>query len=153
MQALVIVGYYKARWQVEQLFRLLKAESLEIEAAQLEHGAALKKLCILSLQVALVQLQLVMAREGHPRLEASLVWAPTAILFLGVLQKQLEGATKKQQCPHEGGTLAWTAWIIGRLGGWKGYASQSPPGPITMRRGLERFMSQFAGWQLAQGNL
>ena len=152
-EALVIVGYYKARWQIEQLFRLLKTESLELEAAQLESGAALKKLCLMSLHVALVLLQLTTARDGKPPLKASLIWTPAAMLFLRVLQQPLEGATKKLQCPHEEGTLAWTSWIIGRLGGWKGYASQSPPGPITMRRGLERFMNQFAGWQLAQRNL
>jgi len=151
-EALQIVGYYKARWQIEQLFRLLKTEGLELEAAQLESGAALKKLCLLSLHVALVQLQLVTARDGDAPGKASLVWTPAAETFMRVLQVQLEGKTKKQQCEHEVGTLAWTSWIIGRLGGWKGYTSQSPPGPITMRRGLERFMSQFAGWQLAQGN-
>lgn len=149
-EALVIVDYYKARWQIEQLFRLLKTESLEIEAAQLESGSALKKLCLMSLQVALVQLQLVRAREGTHRHDASLVWRPAALAFLAVVVSELEGKTEKQQCPHQAGTLAWTSWIIGRLGGWKGYASQSPPGPITMRRGLERFLSQFAGWQLAQ---
>lgn len=151
--ALRIVGYYKARWQIEQLFRLLKAESLELEAAQLERGAALKKLCVMSLHVALVQLQLVSARDGRPRMAASVVWTQEAMSFMEVLQGQLEGRTKKQQCPHEVGLLAWSAWIIGRLGGWDGYASQSPPGPITMRRGLERFMSQFAGWQLALSSL
>jgi len=150
-EALLVVGYYKARWQIEQLFRLLKKESLALEAAQLERGSALKKLCIMSLHVALVQLQLVTAREGNAPVKASLVWTPAAIAFLRVLQPELEGNTKKQQCSHQAGTLAWTSWIIGRLGGWKGYASQSPPGPITMRRGLEQFMS--AGWKLAQNNL
>jgi exonuclease VII small subunit len=150
-EALVIVGYYKARWQIEQLFRLLKKESLALEAAQLARGSALKKLCIMSLQVALVQLQLVTGRASA--VDASLVWTSEAVVFLKVLQTQMEGKTKKQQCSYGAGTLAWTSWIIGRLGGWKGYASQSPPGPITMRRGLERFMSQFAGWQLALDNL
>ena len=148
--ALAMVGYYCRRWQIEQLFRLLKSESLELESSQLERGAALKKLCIMSLQVALVQLQLVTERAGSAAVEASLVFSGSAQVFLGVLQSQLEGKTKKQQCAHGVGSLAWASWVIGRLGGWKGYASQSPPGPITMRRGLERFMSQFSGWQLAQ---
>ena len=150
VDALGVVSYYKARWQIEQLFRLLKSESLELESSQLERGAALKKLCIMSLHVALVQLQLVTGRAGSAAVEASLVFSGSALVFLGVLQSQLEGKTKKQQCAHGVGSLAWASWVIGRLGGWKGYASQSPPGPITMRRGLERVMSQFSGWQLAQ---
>ena len=110
----------------------------------------MKKLCIMSLHVALVQLQLVTERSGSAAVAASLVFSESALIFLGVLESELEGKTKKQQCSDVEGTLAWASWVIGRLGGWKGYASQSPPGPITMRRGLERFMSQFSGWQLAQ---
>lgn len=149
-EALVVVGYYCRRWQIEQLFRLLKSESLEVESSQLASGSALKRLCMLSLQVALVQLQLVTERAGEAGVQASLVFSRSAVVFLGVLQSQLEGKTAKQQCHHLAGSLAWASWVIGRLGGWKGYASQSPPGPITMRRGLERFMREFSGWQLAQ---
>ena len=151
-QALQIIGYYKARWHIEQLFRLLKKESLALEAAQLTSGSALKKLCMFSLQVALVQLQLVGARDGAGQEKASLTWSEQALGLMLLMQGQLEGNTKKLQCPHPVGTLAWTSWIIARLGGWKGYNSQSPPGPITMKRGLERFASQFAGWQLAINN-
>ena len=148
--ALEMVGYYCRRWQIEQLFRLLKSESLEVESSQLARGSSLKKLCLMSLHVALVQLQLVTERAGGAAVEASLVFSGSAAVFLRVLQTQLEGKTKKQQCRHAVGSLAWASWVIGRLGGWKGYASQSPPGPITMRRGLERFMRQFSGWHLAQ---
>ena len=148
--ALHMVSYYKARWQIEQLFRLLKSESLEVEASQLERGAAMKKLVVMSLQVALVQLQLVEERDGAAGAASSLVFSASAVVFLGILVRQLEGKTEKQQCPHAAGTLAWASWVIGRLGGWKGYASQSPPGPVTMKRGLTRFMSQYAGWRLAQ---
>ena len=34
VDALGVVSYYKARWQIEQLFRLLKSESLELESSQ-----------------------------------------------------------------------------------------------------------------------
>ena len=149
-EALVLVGYYCRRWQIEQLFRLLKSESLQVESSPLARGAALKKLCMLSLEVALVQLQLVTERAGRAGVDAALVFSPSAQVFLGVLASELAGKTKKQQCTHEAGSLAWASWVIGRLGGWKGYASQSPPGPITMKRGLERFMGQFSGWHLAQ---
>ena len=149
--ALRLVSYYKKRWQIEQLFRLLKSEGLDVEASQLRRGSALKKLVVLSLQVALVSSQLVTERDGSAGAPASLVFSRSAMAFLRVLQPQLGGKTQKQQCPHAEGTLAWSSWVIGRLGGWKGYSSQSPPGPITMRRGLERFAGQYAGWSLAQG--
>ena len=61
----------------------------------------------------------------------------------------MEGKTEKQKNPHPPQTLSWASWVIARLGGWKGYASESPPGPITMLRGLTKFEAQFQGWLLA----
>ena len=98
----------------------------------------------------MVLLQLVTEREGAYGAPASLVFTASEEEVLRMLQRRYEGKTAKQQCRHAVGTLAWAAWVLGRLGGWKGYARASPPGPITMRRGLDRFMSQYAGWLLAQ---
>jgi hypothetical protein len=35
------------------------------------------------------------------------------------------------------------SWIIARMGGWKGYQSTGKPGPITMKRGLDKFNVSF----------
>jgi hypothetical protein len=40
--------------------------------------------------------------------------------------------------------------MIARLGGWKGYASQRPPGVITLRDGWVRFRNIFQGWKVAK---
>jgi hypothetical protein len=45
------------------------------------------------------------------------------------LSKTLEGKTVKQQNPYSVESLAYAAWVIARLGGWMGYASERPPGP------------------------
>ncbi len=37
-------------------------------------------------------------------------------------------------------------WIIARLGGWNGYRSESPLGPIVMLRGLQKFEIQYEGF-------
>ena len=50
--------------------------------------------------------------------------------------------------PHPPDSLAWAAWIIGRLGGWDGYPSSKPPGPITIKHGLEYFHAVAVGWSL-----
>lgn len=149
-EALEVIGYYSRRPQIEQVFRLIQSEGLRLEQSQLTRGAALKKLSVLSLQVALVLMQLVSARGGEVDESATLIFTEESLPFLRALQRKLEGKTPKQQCAHESGTLAWASWVVGRLGGWTGYARASPPGPITMRRGLQRLESQYAGWQLAQ---
>jgi hypothetical protein len=46
--------------------------------------------------------------------------------------------------------LAWASWIIGRLGGWKGYVSQRLPGVITLHEGMTRFYALYQGWLLAK---
>ena len=42
----------------------------------------------------------------------------------------------------------WAAWIIAKLGGWDGYPSSKPPGPITFKHGLQEFHATVAGWKL-----
>ncbi|PDT86677.1 transposase, partial [Bradyrhizobium sp. Y36] len=66
---------------------------------------------------------------------------------LTALNQQLEAASKRLKNPHPH-SLAWAAWILGRLGGWDGYPSSKPPGPITFKNGLEYFRAVAAGWSL-----
>lgn len=47
------------------------------------------------------------------------------------------------------GTLAWAAWIIAKLGKWGGYNSQSPPGYITMKKGMDIFNIKYDAFLLA----
>ena len=57
--------------------------------------------------------------------------------ILEAVSARLEGKTAKQKNPHPKGSLAFAAWVIGRLGGWTGYYGK--PGPLVMRRGLDDF--------------
>lgn len=145
-----VIRWYHLRWLIEELFRVLKRQGLNIEASQFESGEGLRKNCLMALGAALPILQLTLERDGAHGVPASVVFTESEIDYHAQLGPTLEGQTVKQQNPWTPRTLAWSAWIIGRLGGWKGYRSQSPPGYITMKRGLERFASMFAGWQLAQ---
>ena len=136
------------RWLIEQLFRTLKSEGLEIEASQLEKGSALKKLAIMALQVALKIMQLVQERDGKAGVDAGVVFGNNEIELLEKVCKRYEGKTKKQKNPYQKKSLAWAAWTIARIGGWKGYQSESPPGPVTMKRGLQDFHIMMIGWGL-----
>ena len=61
-----------------------------------------------------------------------------------------EGKTEKLKNRNNPATLKWASWIIARVGGWKGYASQRPPGPITFFKGLYNFNLLFEGWSIAK---
>jgi Transposase DDE domain len=136
--ALDVVQWYRQRWNIEQLFWTLKRQGLDIEASQLESAQALIKLAFLATVAATRITQLVRARDGTKPTPAEEVFAAEEIEALSLQQPHLEGRTAKQKNPHPAGSLAWASWIIARLGGWKGYASESPPGPLTMRHGLTR---------------
>jgi len=148
-QAMQVIRWYQLRWIIEELFRVLKQQGLNLEASQLECGDGLRKNGLMALAAALPILQLTLERDGTHGVPATVVFSDAELTYQDQLGPILEGATLKQQNPFSPHTLAWSAWIIGRLGGWKGYRSQSPPGYITMKRGLERFSSMFVGWQLA----
>ena len=147
--ALQIVCWYCMCWNVEQLFRTLKKQGLDIESSQMEKGSGLMKLGIIAMSVALRTMQLTVARKGKDQI-VSVVFNEEECQALSKLQIKLEGKTIKQKNPHSPTLLSWAAWIIARLGGWNGYPSESPPGPITMLHGLKRFQSIFEGVQLAK---
>jgi hypothetical protein len=141
-----IISDYSKRWQVEQLFRISKHQGLDIEASQMETGKALMNLCVMGLQVAMKVLQLTQTRDGLAEVPAELTFTQEQVSVLEKVEKKYEGNTEKQKNPHRRHTLSWAAWIIARLGGWKGYRTQSTPGPITFHRGLLEFDRIFLAW-------
>ncbi|PIE78414.1 MAG: hypothetical protein CSA15_08050, partial [Candidatus Delongbacteria bacterium] len=80
---------------------------------------------------------------------AEQVFSENEIQFMEKLCPKLEGNSKKLKNKHLFKSIAWASWIIARLGGWKGYESQSPPGPITIVKGIIKFYQQLQGWELA----
>lgn len=154
LQALAVIGWYRQRWHIEQVFRTLKRQGLRIEESVVEDGEALEKLAIIALVAAVMTMQLVLAwtpgSEGPP---ASRVFDGEQIKVLHAMQTKLQGRTEKQKNPFRPESLAWAAWTIARLGGWTGYNSDKSRGPITMRNGLERFNSIVEGFRLALQHL
>lgn len=143
-----VIQWYAWRWHIEQLFRTLKKQGLDIESIMLDDMGAIRKLAVLALELALKVMQLNRARDGS-KLSVPAVFSELEQACLKDLVPEYEGKTTKQQNPHPPDSLAWASWIIARLGGWMGYASQRPPGVITFYRGLAKFQTIFSGWRLA----
>lgn len=150
-QALIVIGWYRLRWHIEQLFRTLKRQGLRVEESVIEDGEALEKLVMIALVVATITMQLVLAlAAGNQGPPASRVFDAGQVEVIRALQKKLQGRTRKQQNPFAPDSLAWAAWTIARLGGWTGYDSDHSKGPITMRDGLERLAGIVDGYMLAK---
>jgi hypothetical protein len=143
-----IVDWYKMRWTIEQFWRLLKQQGLRLEDSQVETADRLVKLAAIAAKASVITLQLLQARDAPFSEPASIAFTADAITVLDSLNRQLEGKTSLQKNPNPTASLRWAAWIIAKLGGWDGYPSSKPPGPITFKNGLQQFHAMVAGWSL-----
>jgi hypothetical protein len=147
-QAEQITYWYSLRWHIEMLFRLIKKDGFDVESSEIETGYALRKLGILTMQAAIQVLQLKQARDGDTTLPIDAVFTEKEVDCLSAILPTLEGKTEKQTNPFTKNTLPWAAWVIARLGGWKGYKNDRPPGVLTLQYGLDRFKTIYHGYSL-----
>jgi len=145
-EACQIVSWYKLRWIIEQVHRAMKSQGLNLEESQITDPDRLLKLTATTVKAATITIQLVQERDGRHGLPAAAAFTEPEVETLAALGPTLEGKTARQQNPHPLRSLAWATWIIARLGGWDCYGK--PPGPITVRRGLEEFYAINRGWRL-----
>ncbi len=142
-----VIEIYRRRWRIEQVFRALKKDGLDLEASQITTPARLFNLSVIALVAATRTIQLVDARDGSPRPATDIV-PEAALPAVEALSRDLEGATERQKNPHPLASLAFLAWVVARLGGWNGYGK--PPGPKTMRDGLDKLMVAIHAYALAK---
>ena len=145
-QAMQIIEWYKQRWYIEQIHRLLKTEGFRIERSQLEQGWAIRKLTLLAMMATLRILQMMLAYEDDHEQPIDEVFDKDEQQCLQMMNERLEGQTDKLKNPSNSKSLKWATWIIARLGGWKGYSSQRKPGPIVLQKGLAKFYHMYEGW-------
>ena len=120
------------------------------QSSLLEHADRLQRMVVLAVSAAVHTMQLTLAREGRGERPASDCFGCNDYAMLEHVGATLEGKTDKQKNPHVKHSLAWAGWIVARLGGWKGYASERKPGPITTSHGLKVLSNIRYGWELAR---
>jgi hypothetical protein len=145
-----MIDLYRRRWLIEQVFRTLKTQGLDIEESQVLDPETMTKLATAALIAAVRIMQLVMARDGTTQQQLADALDPADEPLVEALVRKLEGKTDKQKNPHPKGSLARVAWVVGRLGGWDGYVGHGykPAGPKTMAHGLQRLDAIRQGWSL-----
>ena len=141
-----IVGFYRQRWTIEQLFRTLKTKGFNVEALRQAEDGPFEKLVAASLIAAMTVLQLVRERDGIGKRPLEDAFDPEDRFALEAISADLEGKTARQKNPHPRGSLAFASWVFARLGGWTGYYGK--PGPVVMLQGLFRFQAIKHGWNL-----
>ena len=142
-----IVGWYRMRWTIEQLFRVMKTEGFDIEAVAMKEVLAFENLVTATLIAAVRVLQMVYARDGGSQRPMTDAFEAADQPVMEAVCATLEGRTARQKNPHPRGSLAYAAWVCARLGGWTGYYGL--PGPIVMFRGLAQFTTLKTGYRIA----
>lgn len=147
--ALLCIEWYTCRWIIEEVFRILKKEGFNIEASELGQGKAVRKLCLLMLETIiklfLMQIAYAMSEE---QVAPQSCFSEDEIACMELQMGQLEGRTDKLKNPYTPTDLKRYVWVIARLGGWKGYASERPPGVTCLWMGLQKLSSIMQGWML-----
>ncbi|MCD0416458.1 transposase, partial [Rubrivivax sp. JA1024] len=144
--ALLITEFYRQRWTIEQVFRLMKTKGFDIEAVRIAEGGPFENLTTATLIAAIQVLQMVRERDGAAGRPIQDTFDPDDEPALQAICRTLEGSTAKQKNPHPPGSLAYASWICARLGGWTGYYGK--PGPIVILHGLQSLRAMLAGWKL-----
>lgn len=146
--AVQAVDFYRQRWTIEQLFRVMKTKGFDVEALRIHDEAPFEAMAAAILIAAVEVLQLVRDRDGEARRPLTDVLAAEDQPALEAVCATLEGKTERQINPHPKGSLAYAAWVCARLGGWTGYYGK--PGPIVTLNGLTRFRAIHHGWNLGR---
>jgi hypothetical protein len=147
-EAKQITGFYRQRWTIEQLFRVMKTKGFDIEAVRMLDEAPFEKLATAILIAAVQVLQMVRERDGAARRQLEDVFDPGDQPALEAVCATLEGKTERQKNPHPRGSLAYAAWVCARLGGWTGYYGK--PGPVVILQGYMRLQAMLHGWTLGR---
>jgi len=143
-----IVGFYRDRWVIEQVFRTMKTKGFDVEALRVADTQPFAILCVASLVAAILVMQRVREGDrpaGRP-LEDGFDAADRPLL--SAVCASLDGKTQRQKDPHDPDSLTYASWICARLGGWNGCYGK--PGPIVIYNGLLQLRATMRGWSLRQ---
>ena len=142
-QALACIEWYRLRWSIESLFRVVKSKGFALEDAQVETGEAMIKLIGMTFTAALHCMMLKTALEKEiENIPAKVVFTDTQLIVMKAVLPSLEPKSArytKGRNPYPQNTLLWGAWIVAKLGGWNGrMTANDRPSHLILKRGWEQ---------------
>jgi hypothetical protein len=131
-----LIEWYRARWEVELLFLILK-EACRVEALQLASMERIERALMLFLVVAWRIARLMRLGRTVPDLDAGLLLEPE--------EWQAAYILTKKPLPDKPPRLNEVLRLIARLGGFLARKADGEPGVKTVWLGLQRIMDFAAG--------
>ena len=126
--AMELIDWYRARWEIEMFFHVLK-NACKVEAMQLSHIDNLERALALFMVVAWRVAYLMRLGRICPHLDASLFFDPDEIRGAYLLTKE--------QRPDRPPILNEVVRLIARVGGFLGRKGDGDPGVKTIWQGIQ----------------
>jgi len=146
--ALEKVHWYRCRWLIEELFRVLKS-GYQVESVRFESGHALMNWCALRLMMAVKVMYLRTHREDETPESAKDAFTDIELEVLDACEDELIPAKSTIHRPLKN-TNAWAALLVAILGGYKATPSAKPFGHMLLWRGLARLEGAVIGYCAAR---
>ena len=147
-KAKVIIGYYVCRWNIEQVFRVIKQKGFNVEQSDMETGKALIQLTLTALLASVKVMLLHLSSKETQEQPIKGTFTDQEMDCLKALNEEYQGKTQRQKNPYGETSCQWCYWVIARMGGWK--PSEKKAGVISLIRGYTRFQRTFEGWALSK---
>ena len=136
-----LIDWYRARWEVEIFFRVLK-NGCRIEALQLATIKRLEWALALFMVVAWRIARLMRLGRTCPVLDAELMFESD--------ERRAAFILNKQSPPDKAPRLNEVVWLVAKLGGFLARKGDGEPGVKTIWQGLQRVMDFAAGIRYAR---
>lgn len=137
-----LVDWYRARWEIELFFLVLK-QGCRVEALQLSTLERLEKALVLFMIVAWRIARLMRLGRAAPELDAALLFSPE--------EWQAAYILAKKRPPKQAPRLNSLIRLIAGLGGFLGRKCDGEPGVQTLWLGLQRVRDFAEGMRFAHG--
>ena len=135
-QATLMIDWYRARWEIEMFFHVLK-NGCHVQALQLGEIERIERAVVMYMIVAWRIARLMRLGRSCPELDAALMFEPDEWRAAYILNKE--------KIPDKTPTLNAVVRLIARLGGFLARKGDGEPGVKTIWLGMQRIIDFAAG--------
>ena len=141
------VEWYRSRWLIEELFRILKS-GYRVESVRFDDGKAIINWCALRLLMAVKLLYIRTHRDDENSDSAKGVFSEIELKVLEACELKLLSPNSTIRRPEKY-SMAWASLLVAIMGGYQALPSAKPFGQTTLWRGLIRLEGAVIGYQAA----